>query len=81
MVELLDETTSKMKELRKDIEILAKDNELSFQQIHRNGKDMAIDMESEQYADIEKEEEGLVKRIKRLEKAIQTRSENRLMER
>jgi hypothetical protein len=81
MVELLDETTSKMKELRKDIEILAKDNELSFQQIHRNGKDMAIDMESEQYADIEKEEEGLVKRIKRLEKAIQTKSENRLMER
>jgi hypothetical protein len=81
MVDLLDETTAAIKELREDIEILSKDNELSFQQIHRNGKDIAIDMESEQYSDIEKEEEGLVTRIKRLEKAIQTNSENRLMER
>jgi hypothetical protein len=81
MVDLLDETTASIKELRQDLEILSKDNELSFQQIHLNGKDMAIDMESEQYADIEKEEEGLVTRIKRLEKGIQTKSENRLLER
>jgi dsDNA-specific endonuclease/ATPase MutS2 len=81
MVEKLDETTANIKELRKEIEILSKDNELSFQEIHRSGREIAIDMESEQYAEIEKEEEALVTRIQKLERAIQRSTEKRLNER
>ncbi|KAG7367580.1 cyclophilin type peptidyl-prolyl cis-trans isomerase [Nitzschia inconspicua] len=81
LVDRLDETTANIKELRKEIEILSKDNELSFQEIHRNGREIGMDMESEQYAAIEKEEEALVARIEKLEKAIQKNSEKRLNER
>ena len=81
MVARLDETTSNMKELKKEIEILTKDNELSFREIHRNGQELAIDMESEQYAEVEQQEEALVKRIQKLEVAIQKSSEKRLTER
>jgi hypothetical protein len=81
MVLRLDETTMNLKELKTEIEILTKDNELSFREIHRNGREIAIDMESEQYAEIELEEEGLVKRIQKLENAIQKNSEKRLTER
>lgn len=81
MVERLDTVTANIKELRKEIEVLSKDNELSFQEIHRNGRELAIDMESQQYSEVEKEEEVLVTRIEKLEKAIQRSSEKRLNER
>lgn len=81
MVQRLDETTSNMKELKKEIELLTKDNELSFREIHRNGREIAIDMESEEYAEIEQEEEALVQRIQKLEIAVQKNSEKRLNER
>ena len=38
LVESLDETTENIKELKRDIEILNKDNELSFQELRRYGK-------------------------------------------
>lgn len=38
IVESLDETTESIKELKRDVEFLNKDNELSFQELKRNGK-------------------------------------------
>ncbi|MGK3762513.1 MAG: hypothetical protein ACI8RD_014831 [Bacillariaceae sp.] len=38
MVILLDDTTLKIKKLKSDIEMISKDNELSYQELRRSGK-------------------------------------------
>jgi len=93
MVKQLDETTEKIKNLKKEIEDLHKDNELNYQELKYNGKnpgnlaagDSAVtassritDMESDDYAKLEEEEEVLMNRINRLEKTIQKDSMKRV---
>ena len=95
MVKQLDETTEKIKNLKKEIDNLHKDNELSYQELKQNGKnpgnlaagDSSVtaassitDMESEEYAKLEEEEEVLVNRINRLERNIQKESMKRVTE-
>ncbi len=95
MVKQLDETTEKIKNLKKEIDNLHKDNELSYQELKQNGKnpgnlasgDSSVtatssitDMESEEYAKLEEEEEVLVNRINRLERTIQKESMKRVTE-
>ena len=95
LVERLDRTTEKIKELKQEVENLHRDNELSYQELKLNGKtpknlaadDKDIqgetsitDMESEEYAKLEEEEEVLVNRIDRLEKSIQKSAVTRLTE-
>ena len=96
MVKKLDETTEKIKNLKKEVEDLHKDNELSYQELKHNGKtpqnlaagDESVtiassitDIESEEYAKLEEEEEILMNRIDRLEKRIQKDSAKRLTDR
>lgn len=96
MVENLDETTGKIKQLKQEVENLHKDNELSFQELKQNGKtpenlaagdetvegtSKITDMKSEEYAKMEEEEEVLVNRIDRLEKNIQQSAVKRLGDR
>jgi len=80
MVQQLDDVTGSIQDLKKEIDVLTKDNELSYQEIYRNGKGLVIDVESEEYEELEEEEEGLVNRIDRLETAIQEVSFQRLTE-
>jgi hypothetical protein len=81
LVQKLDDTTESIRSLKKEIEILTKDNELSFQEIHRSGKKAVIDMESKEYASLEEEEHALVTRIEKLEKAVQKNSAKRVKDR
>lgn len=93
LVERLDTTHDKIKELKLEVEHLHKDNELSYQELKFNGKSpenlaagdkeatggsTITDMESEEYAKMEEEEEVLVNRIDRLEKSIQKSAVKRL---
>jgi hypothetical protein len=77
-IQMLDETTERIRILRKDVEIITKDNELSFQEFHRSGglpdsmTTPAGDEEDQQV------EENLLKRIEKLEKGIQVASRKRL---
>ncbi len=95
MVKKLDETTEKIKNLKIEVDQLHKDNELSYQELQQNGKtpenlaagDESItttskitDMESEEYANLEEEEEVLMNRIDRLENGIQKAATKRLNE-
>ncbi len=94
MVKELDQTTEKIKNLKREIESLHKDNELSYQELKHNGKnpgnlaagDSSVtaasritDMESDEYAKLEEEEEVLMNRINRLEKTIQKDSMKRVI--
>jgi hypothetical protein len=96
MVENLDQTTEKIKQLKQDVENLHKDNELSFQELKQNGKSpenlaagdetvegssSITDMESDEYSKMEEEEEVLINRIDRLEKNIQKSAVKRLGDR
>jgi len=95
LVESLDETTQKIKELKQDVEISHKDNELSFQELKRNGKNPGnlaageivtgasriTNMDTEEYLKLEEEEEVLVNRIDRLENSIQQSAVKRLGDR
>lgn len=96
LVERLDKTHEKIKELKLEVENLHKDNELSYQELKFNGKtpenlaagdkeatggSSITDMESEEYAKMEEEEETLVNRIDRLEKTIQKNAVKRLGDR
>lgn len=77
-IQMLDETTERIRILRKDVEIITKDNELSFQEIHRRGglpenmKTTAGDEEDQEV------ETNLLKRIDKLEKGIQVAARKRL---
>lgn len=93
LVERLDKTTEKIRQLKQEVESLHKDNELSYQELKRNGKipgnlaagdeevtgeNSITNVESEEYAKLEEEEEILVNRIDRLEKSIQKSAVKRL---
>ena len=96
MVKKLDETTEKIKHLKREVEDLHRDNEFSYQELKNNGKtpenlaagDESVttassitDMESEEYAKMEEEEEVLMNRIDRLEKSIQKDAVKRITDR
>ena len=88
LIQKLDDTTSNMKKLREDIDLLTKDNEMTYQEIQRQSKNMKVladhpldNMESEEYEAMEKDEESLMTRITKLERAIQKNSHKRLTER
>jgi hypothetical protein len=71
----LDKYTETMKELRQNMEVLTKQNELTFRETS-----MEL-LENEQYLEVEKAEETFVNRIDGLEKHIQIESQKRVKER
>lgn len=78
-VQDLDRYTQTIKEFREGIDRLTKENELSFKELTTGvGK---VDLQNEQYLEIEKAEETFVKRIDGLEKHIQIESQKKVTER
>lgn len=88
LIQKLDDTTANMKKLREDIDLVTKDNEMTYQEIQRQSKDLKVlaehpldNVESEEYETMEKDEESLMTRITKLEHAIKKNSHKRLTER
>jgi hypothetical protein len=80
-IKMLDETTERIRTIRKDVESLTKDNELSFLEFHRSGK-LPADMVSTAGDEEDQQVElNLLKRIDKLEKGIQTAARKRLDQR
>jgi hypothetical protein len=80
-IQMLDDTTERILILRKDVESLGKENELSFHELRRGGRTLPDDMESPGYEEEEAIEESLVKRIDKLESTIQASARKRLEQR
>ena len=76
----LDRYTETIKELRLDVERLTHENEITFKELRLNG-DAEVDLENEQYLEVENAEETFVKRIDDLERHIQKESYKRVEER
>ena len=72
-IQELDRCTQSIKELRSDVETLTRDNESMFRDVNQNGE-TAMDFDSKQYLEVEKDEETYLKRIDALEKHIQDES-------
>ena len=72
LVKLIDETSSRIREVQKETDVLERTNENNFQELRRAGG--SVNFENDHYIQIEQVEEAMVKRIDLLEKEIQKNS-------